>query len=64
MDHELANDMSSRVVPGGDGATVLCLRRILTRGDVGVVAVNDHQRLADRFSFPLLATASSSATAN
>ena len=54
VDHELAEDVSSRVVPGGDDATVLGLRRIPARGDVGVLAVNDDQRVANRLPLPLI----------
>src|SRR5919198_293134 len=37
VDHELAKDMSRRVVPGGDGATALCLRIPVREKSDGIV---------------------------
>jgi hypothetical protein len=45
VDHELAKDMSRRVVPGGDGATALCLRIPVREKSDGIVTLTIFRKL-------------------
>src|SRR4029079_3749689 len=57
VDHELAMDMGRDVVPGRYDATVLALRRVPGRRNVGVGPTDDGHRLADGRHLPLAVVA-------